>query len=712
MGEAVAAAEARLFVGRAAELEALSAALADCRQAPVVVYLNGPPGTGKSALLRQFRRRASQRGGVPLLLDGAALSPTPTGILGALAQALDCIETNGSPSAARVVAEANRRAQGGALALLIDTYEKLQSSDAWFRAQVLYGLGPGVLVVLAGHLPPVQLWGFDPAWLATVRMLPLGDLPRAEALQYLRGCGVDDPALRAEAAAVSGGRPLLLKLLAGIALSRGHPAALRPRSGPRGLVERLLEEWTHGAHPTELPEVLTAAALVRAFDRDLLSAMVGPAAVAGAWDALMALPVVVPAGHRHALHETLREHLAATAARSRPWVVRRWRRRAIDGYLQAGPVGPEREEIARLAAHALWHPWLHPAAEVEQGWRLERGAHAADAPQLASGLDVFLQHLGWTAGEVAPARAALDRYLKVWPEGFTLLRDGEGVTGRAERTPRSPHAPGVAARPAPLGVRPPLPVTPRPPGTGILGWVCTVPLSRTTRAALLADPAIGPYLQAQSAETLAAWQDRSLVFCQLGSADPEGEVHHVLVREVLGDFAPFDRVLIAAPGPRVEAFLVRLGFQPDPDFTGTMGGGRHQARIFRLDLAGGRYGDWLRGHLAPGDSGLQPAQWVDAAQEALDALADPARLGGTAVAAAYRRMFRARLEAEALRAWVTDALTEIGRADKDLSRVLAAYHLERLGSHEVVAQRLGLSQRTYYRRRRQALEALGRVLFA
>jgi len=706
LGDAVAATEARLFVGRTAEFAALSAALADCGQAPVVVYLYGAPGTGKSAVLRQFRRRAEQAGACALLLDGAELSQGPAGILGALAEALGCAEPNGVPSTPRVVGEANRRAQDGPLVLLVDGYEKLQSGEAWFRSQVLYGLGPHVLVVLAGNRAPADLWGFDPPWRATIRLLPLADLASAEALEYLRLCGIDDPALRAEAAAVSGGRPLLLRLLAGIALRRGHSAALRPHSEVRGLAGRLLEEFTRGADPPELRDVLAAAALVRAFDRDLLAVMVGGAAVARAWDALVALPVVVPADHRRALHETVREHLAAAAARDRPWVVRRWRRRAIDGYLQAGPVGAEREEVARLAAHALWHPWLHPAAEAEDLWRLERGASATDAPELADSLTVMLHSLGWTPHEVAPARDALGRYLKVWPEGFTLVRDG-GLARVSEGTRATARDSG------PLRTRVPARGAADTCAPRILGWACTVPLSRHTRPVLLADPALGPYLQAQPAGTLAAWEGRSLSFCQLGIADAESEVHHVLVREVFGDFAPFERVVAVSPDTRVQTFLVRLGFRPDPHFTGTLCGGARPTRAFILDLAGSGYGEWLRGRLALGGAiGIEPAQWADAAQDALDALADPERLRGSTVADAYRRMFRTALEPDALHAWVVDALAELGRVDEGLRRVLAAYYLERLGSHEVVSERLGLSQRTYYRRRRQALEELGRILFA
>ncbi len=688
LGEAVAAAEARLFVGRAPQFAALDEALAEARGGPVVLYLHGPSGSGKSALLRQFRRRAEAAGACALLLDAASISPAPAGILAALAEGLGGVPPDGLPAAALVVGEANRRAVHAPVALLIDGYEHLRSCDAWLRSQVLYGLRQ-ILVVLAGSRPPEELWGLDPAWRATVRSVPLPDLGRPEALEYLERAGLGDPGLRREVAAMAGGRPLLLRVLAGMALRAGQAPGLVPRGEARGFTARLLDEFTRGVDPPELREVLAAAAVVRAFDRDLLAAMVGPGPVAQAWEALAALPVVVPAGRRRALHDKVRAHLATAAARDRPWAVRRWRRRAIDGFLRAGPLGADREEVARLAAHALWHSWLHPRAEAEQGWRLERGAQPADLPALEACLTALLRSLDWSRPEMDAALAALPGYLAVWPEGFTLVRAApEGMGG--------PDGGAMAA-----GLR-----------GEILSWAATVPLAPGTRDALLADPALGPYLSAQGPGVVESWEGRTLALCQVGLADPEGEAHHVLVREVVADFAGFDQGLAVSPDARIQTFLVRLGFRPAPGPSVPMRGGLRTGQPFLLDLAGTGYGDWLRGRFAVGlESGLPPEQWPDAAAAALEALRQEGRAGAD-LAEVYRRLYRAPLDGEALAGWLMDGLQQLGGVSEGLRRVLSAYHVDAWGSHEVVAERLGLSQRTYYRRRRQALEELGRILFA
>jgi len=680
----VAVAEARLFVGRHSELAELGAALAATRGGPQVVYVHGPAGVGKSALLRQFRRQAVGAGATVVLLDGTLLPRNPSGILAALADGLGCAGPE-VPSSARVVNEANRQATTRPLVVAIDAYDQLQASDAWFRPQVLYGLEAKALVILAGNREPAELWALDPAWLATVQLLSLGELTAAEAAVYLRRCGVVDPDLIADATRVGHGRPLLLKLAASIALRHG-----RTPSGARGIAGLLLEELTREAEPAELHDALAAAALVRAFDRDLLAAMVGAQAAAAAWEALIALPVVIPTARRHALHESVRGHLAAAAARDRPWLVRRWRHRALEFYLRAEPGGAARLAFAPLAAHALWHPWLHPAAEAEEGWHIERGARGADAAELGRCLDTALQAIsGWTPAEAARQGDTLRRLLREWPEGFTVLR-GDALADRA-----SPAADGTERS-----------------VQRILAWSAAVPLCEETRPALLLDAALGPYLEGLPPPTLAAWTGRSLAVCLLGVADPESEAHHVVVRELLGDFAPYDRVFAVAACARSEAFLLRLGFRRDPAFCGTLRASTRPSHALVLELTGPGYGDWLRGKLDLGGTACPaPEQRLDAAQEVLDALGDPERLRAVAAAEAFRRMFGTSPEPDLIRAWVVDALRELERADPLAGQLLSAYHVARVRPHEALAERLGLSQRTYYRRRRDALQEIARILF-
>jgi hypothetical protein len=58
-----------------------------------------------------------------------------------------------------------------------------------------------------------------------------------------------------------------------------------------------------------------------------------------------------------------------------------------------------------------------------------------------------------------------------------------------------------------------------------------------------------------------------------------------------------------------------------------------------------------------------------------------------------------------------DELRQAGQArDREAAALLRSYYVKRVGSHEVIAERLGLPRTTFYRRLRHGLELLaGRI---
>ena len=73
--ERLVTARRRGFVGRTAELSRFGVLLADPGE-PRVVYVHGPGGVGKTALLRQFEWLAGQAGRRSVWLDGQEVIPT------------------------------------------------------------------------------------------------------------------------------------------------------------------------------------------------------------------------------------------------------------------------------------------------------------------------------------------------------------------------------------------------------------------------------------------------------------------------------------------------------------------------------------------------------------------------------------------------------------------------------------------------------------
>lgn len=185
----------RAFVGREEELAAFDSALAGSQS---ILYVHGPGGVGKSALLRCFAQRAATARRPVAVLDGRTLEP----------------------SAAAFEAEAGPVLRDERTVLLIDTFERVQGLEGWLRESFLPRLPEGALVVVASRYPPDLLWWADPGWADALGAIPLGDLGAADAAALLEAREV--PAeLREPLLAFASGHPLALTLGGAVAMKDG-----------------------------------------------------------------------------------------------------------------------------------------------------------------------------------------------------------------------------------------------------------------------------------------------------------------------------------------------------------------------------------------------------------------------------------------------------------------------------------------------------------
>ncbi|WKX68586.1 AAA family ATPase [Streptomyces sp. XD-27] len=131
------AARRRTFVGRKEELAVFEEALGTGAR---VLFVHGPGGVGKSALLERFAQRAAEADRNVLMLDGRVLQESP----------------------AAFVAEAGAVLADERAVLLIDTFEQVRGLESWLREQFLPVLPTGALVVIAGRIPSDMMWQADP----------------------------------------------------------------------------------------------------------------------------------------------------------------------------------------------------------------------------------------------------------------------------------------------------------------------------------------------------------------------------------------------------------------------------------------------------------------------------------------------------------------------------------------------------------------------
>ncbi len=319
------------LVGRESERAVLHQLLAE--GGPLVVFVHGIAGVGKSTLAEAFAVEARSEGATVLRLDCRAIEPTARGFLAALAA------TTGGDLVTPEDAAVRLGSLGERVILILDTYEVFRLFDPWLRQTFMPALGGNVRAVLSGREAPMTGW---PSSLgALFRSLPLGRLSREDAETLLLQAGVD----RADVERINKlarGHPLSLQLAAS-ALAQRPDLSLEAVT-VQAIVEELTELYLAALDPMTR-RALDAASVVRRPTLSLLEAMLPEAAPQDAFDRLRQLPFVELSDDGLVLHDTVREAVAAHLRssdpdRSRTYRVAAWRQL--------------REEVARASNQEMW----------------------------------------------------------------------------------------------------------------------------------------------------------------------------------------------------------------------------------------------------------------------------------------------------------------------------------------------------------------------
>jgi hypothetical protein len=245
LGRRLEAAREMAFVGREEELGVFHAALygGGCG----VLYVHGPGGIGKSALLRRFAHEAAVAGRPVSMVDGRTVGPSP----------------------AAFEAEAERVLGGADAVLLVDNFARIQGLEGWLRERFLPRVPIGALVVIAGRYPPDLRWQADPGWAGALEVLPLRDLRAEDAQALMDFCGVMAE-LREPLLAFAGGHPLALLLGAAVAVKDGGASRrwVPHQDVVATLLDQLVGELPSAAHRLALEicahAYMTTEALLRA----------------------------------------------------------------------------------------------------------------------------------------------------------------------------------------------------------------------------------------------------------------------------------------------------------------------------------------------------------------------------------------------------------------------------------------------------------------
>ncbi|GAA0396402.1 hypothetical protein Acor_49180 [Acrocarpospora corrugata] len=311
LGDRLAAARQRGFVGRRRELAAFDDLLDPAAPAQVLL-VHGAGGVGKTALLHRYAALAGQAGRPVLWLDGHEL----TGLAG-----LDELDLD-----------------AGGLVLLVDTVERVPGLDRWLRREALPRLPADAAVVIAGRDRPEPVWRADPGWRELVRLLPLGNLDHEDGLRLLADRGVPEEE-REAALEFTRGHPLALALVADVSAQRRFSA---------GSAHEVMAELLRGfveTVPTPLHRrALEACAQVLATTEPLLEALLGLDDAGDLFSWLRGLSIVEYGARGLFPHDLARDALAAELAWRDPDGCEQIRHRAA-AYYRRQFTGPARHAV-------------------------------------------------------------------------------------------------------------------------------------------------------------------------------------------------------------------------------------------------------------------------------------------------------------------------------------------------------------------------------
>jgi hypothetical protein len=405
LGELADARQRQSFVGRHAEMAALERMLD--QGGPLVSFVHGLAGMGKSTLLTQFALQARERGASVIYIDSGVVEPTDRGVLIAIGRAI------GGPLDDDPLARL--ATLGTKVVLIIDTYEALRISDAWIRHDLIGSLPANVRVVLAGREPPALLWFGPVGWSGSLATIEVGPLDAESALGLLRSAGVR-PEVADRVMRIARGHPLALRVAAA---AIGTDDADLEALAAQNVLDALASRYLDGLDPLTR-RALDAASVVRRTTPTLLAAMLPDAVAQDTYERLQQLPFVRQSADGLVVHDSMQQAIATRlraddAARDRAYRQAAWRRL--------------REEIRDAGASNLWRYTADMLFLVENPIVRESffptGAqvHSVEPSQGADGaalLETIARHDGPRAAAIA------QQWWERVPEAFRTVRDRDG----------------------------------------------------------------------------------------------------------------------------------------------------------------------------------------------------------------------------------------------------------------------------------------------
>lgn len=292
------------FCGREAEVAALLEILAP--DGPLVSFLHGIPGLGKSTILSHFAEQATAQGAQVTTMDCRVVEPTAAGFLAAWGQLIG-VELKDLATAAQITAE-----QPAPVVLCLDNYETLLLLDTWLRQTLMPVMADNFRLIMASRRPPIPLWLTAPGWQGLFSPLALAPLPESAARQLLAGARISPEQCDAIINQTHG-NPLALKMAAAAMV---QSSVNLQNVALQDVMQELAGLFLAEVADPATRDALSKASVARRITRSLLRAL--PDVDEEQFENLRHLPFVDtwPDGLR--LHDAVRDAIAGTLRANDP----------------------------------------------------------------------------------------------------------------------------------------------------------------------------------------------------------------------------------------------------------------------------------------------------------------------------------------------------------------------------------------------------------
>jgi len=391
------------LAGRDAELRLLRQVTAP--GGPVVVYLHGPAGIGKTALLSALDACLEDEGVRRFAIAAGAVEPTPTAILAALARVAD----HEAQTVAELAAALARIKD--TTVVMVDDVDTWRLASSWLRTELFPALPASTRFVLAGSAPLPPAWSIE--YGHYFLDIKLGTLPKADSDAAVAAAGLSRETSE-RIWRLSGGHPLGLRM----AIHAARSGSLDTVRDAGELANAILD----AIGDSGLRRAVEACAIVRRANRDLMSAILEteepiPLALI---EAVEALPFATRDAEGIYIAEPVRRAIVDWMSGIEAERYQRWRKIAVDwilGRLRAAGRSARWRYTADLL-HLLEQPALRDAffPSDEEAPPVEP-ARAGDFEQI---FQIAERHNG------SDERARIEEWAQRLPHRFSVARGPEG----------------------------------------------------------------------------------------------------------------------------------------------------------------------------------------------------------------------------------------------------------------------------------------------